>query len=74
MKTKFIKNRLSDCSFFFTIRTAIILHVGKNITPCSISKFETLIGETYFSYYQNFLMEFSQELEPFVVGGNNVQA
>ncbi len=39
-----------------------------------ISKLKILIGETYFSYYQNFLMEFSQELEPFVVGGNNVQA
>ncbi|KFC21121.1 hypothetical protein [Epilithonimonas lactis] len=39
-----------------------------------ISKFKILIDETYFSYYQKYLIEFSKELEPFVVGGNNVQA
>ncbi|PQA98231.1 hypothetical protein SAMN05421796_10420 [Chryseobacterium piscicola] len=38
------------------------------------SKLKILIGETYFCYYQNYLIEFSKELEPFVVGDINLQA
>lgn len=37
-----------------------------------LSKLKRLITETYFSYYQNRLIEFSKELEPFVVGGDKV--
>ncbi len=39
-----------------------------------ISQLSQLIEETYFSYYQNYLIEFKKEVEPFVLGGNNVQA
>jgi hypothetical protein len=38
------------------------------------SKLKILISETYFCYYQNYLIEFSKELEPFVVGDINLQA
>ena len=38
------------------------------------SKLKILIGETYFCYYQNYLIAFSKELEPFVVGDINLQA
>lgn len=38
------------------------------------SKLKILIGETYFCYYHNYLIEFSKELEPFVVGDINLQA
>lgn len=39
-----------------------------------ISQLKKLIDETYFSYYQDYVIEFSKELDPFVLGGNNVQA
>ena len=39
-----------------------------------ISQLKKLIDETYFSYYQDYVIEFSKEVEPFVLGGNNVQA
>ncbi|MCD9853568.1 hypothetical protein LUD75_02535 [Epilithonimonas sp. JDS] len=39
-----------------------------------ISKFKILVDETYFSYYQNYLIEFSKELELLAVGSNKAQA
>ena len=38
------------------------------------SKLKILIGETYFCYYQNYLIAFSKELEPLVVGDINLLA
>lgn len=39
-----------------------------------ISKLKTLIEETYFSYYENYLIDFSKVLETVSVGGNDIVA